>query len=98
MTKEQEILSFLNKNIFNPILNSSTASPKLKIGVRQTKMKLRHKDALGMISFYWSSIVGTSRSRPFAAQMKKEGFVRFEEVMDEFRSKFSEEWLRKKIP
>ncbi|MEO8513351.1 MAG: hypothetical protein ABI543_07325 [Ignavibacteria bacterium] len=90
-------MNFLNKNVFNPIINSSTASQKLKIGVRQTKMKLRHKDALGMMMFYWSSIVGTSRSTPFAAQMKKEGFTRFEEVLDEFREKFNEEWLRKKV-
>lgn len=87
-------MNFLNKNVFNPILSSNSASQKLKIGVRQTKSKLRHKDALGMMMFYWSSIVGTSRSTPFAAQMKKEGFVRFEEVLDEFREKFSEKWLR----
>lgn len=90
-------MNFLNKNVFNPILNSPKASPKLKIGVRQTKMKLRHKDALGMMMFYWSSIVGTSRSTPFAAQMKKEGFIRFEEVLDEFRERFNEDWLRKKL-
>lgn len=90
-------MNFLNKNVFNPIINSFSASQKLKIGVRQTKMKLRHKDASGMIMFFWSSIVGTSRSTPFAAQMKKEGFVRFEEVMDEFRLKFNDEWLRSKI-
>ncbi|NOS84698.1 MAG: hypothetical protein HOP31_06125 [Ignavibacteria bacterium] len=94
MTKEQEILNFLNKNVFSPILNSDTASQKLKIGARQTKMKMRHKDASGMILFFWSSIAGTSRSKSFAVQMKKEGFVRFEEVMDEFRLKFNDEWLR----
>ena len=89
-------MNFLNRNVFNPVLNSEKASPKLKIGVRQTKMKLRHQDALGMMKFFWASVLGTSRSISFAAQMKKEGFTRFEEVLDEFRTKFSEDWLRSK--
>ncbi len=96
MNKEQEIMRFLNKNVFDPVMNSDKASQKLKIGVRQTKTKLRHQDAMGMLRFFWASISGTSRSRSFAAQMKKEGFNRFEEVMIEFRDKFNEEWIRKK--
>jgi hypothetical protein len=90
-------MRFLNRNIFDPILNSEKASIKLKIGVRQTKSKLRRQDALGMMKFYWSSIAGTARSTSFSAQMKKEGFTRFEEMMPEFREKFNEEWLRKKM-
>ena len=87
-------MKFLRENVFNPILNSNTASPSLKIGVNNTIRKLYRQDALGMVQFYWSSIVGTSRSTKFAKQMKKEGFTRFEEVIDTFREKFNDAWLK----
>lgn len=95
MTKEDEIMEFLNQNIFTPILSSTEASENLKRGVRYTIMRLEQRDARGMISYYWSAIVGTEKSTKFARSMKKEGFTRFEEVIDEFREKFSDQWLRK---
>jgi hypothetical protein len=36
MTKEQEIMAFLHRTVFDPILDSSRASAKLKQGVRYT--------------------------------------------------------------
>jgi hypothetical protein len=95
MTKEEQIMNFLHMNVFNPILISSKASRELKKGVQQTINRMRIKDARGMVKFYWSAVVGTDRSTKFARQMKKEGFTRFEEIIDEFREKFNDQWLRK---
>ena len=92
--KEQEIMDFLHERVFDPILSSAEASEKLKQGVRYTIMRLRERDAEGMIQYYWSAIVGTSRSVGFAAQMRQEGFGRFEEAIDEFRLHFNDEFLR----
>ncbi len=94
MTKEEQILQFLRENVFDPILNSISASQTLKQGVRFTIMRLQERDALGMVSYYWSAIVGTERSTEFARQMRQEGFTRFEEVIDEFRDRFNDVWLR----
>ena len=94
MTKEQEIMGFLSQNVFDPILNSSVASDALKKGVRYTIMRLNNLDAEGMISYYWSAIVGTDRSTEFARHMRAEGFTRFEEVIDEFRDRFNDSWIR----
>ena len=94
MTKEEQVLAFLSENIFDPILNSDSASEKLKRGVRYTIMRLKERDAAGMVSYYWSAIVGTDRSVPFATAMRSEGFTRFEEVIDEFRARFNDAWLR----
>ncbi len=95
MTKEDEIMSFLGENVFNPILESPDASETLKKGIRYTIMRMNERDALGMVSYYWSAIVGTDRSVNFAAQMRDEGFTRFEEVIDEFRARFNDGWLSK---
>jgi hypothetical protein len=94
MTKENEIMQFLNSNVFNPILNSDDASDTLKKGVRYTIMRLQQRDAHGMVQYYWSAIIGTEKSTKFARQMRDEGYTRFEEVIDEFRERFSNEWLR----
>jgi hypothetical protein len=93
MTKEEEIMEFLHKNVFDPILYSPIASSSLKQGVQYTIMRLNRLDATGMIQYYWSAIVGTERSVDFAHLMKEEGFTRFEEVIDEFRERFDDEWL-----
>ena len=95
MNKEDEIMQFLTERVFNPILQSETASQNLKQGVRYTIMRLRERDAAGMIHYYWSAIIGTEKSINFASMMRQEGFTtRFEEVLEEFRVRFTDEWLR----
>lgn len=90
MTKEQEIMEFLHETVFDPILTSPQASPQLKQGVRYTIMRMEQRDAIGMVSYYWSAVIGTERSIGFAARMREEGFTRFEEAIDEFRRRFSD--------
>lgn len=95
MTKEQEIMDFLSENVFDPILNSGTASKELKAGVNLTIMRLKKLRAEKMMQYYWTAIIGTLKSTEFARQMKAEGFTRFEEVIDEFRDRFNDTWLTK---
>jgi hypothetical protein len=92
--KETQIMDFLHKRIFDPILASPKASDALKQGVRYTIMRLEERDAAGMIHYYWSAIVGTERSIGFAARMRQEGFTRFEEAIDEFRNLFNDKFLK----
>jgi hypothetical protein len=91
--KEQEIMDFLRQRIFDSILQSPAASEKLKQGVRSTIMRMGQRDANGMIQYYWSAIIGTERSIGFAALMRQEGFDRFEEVLEEFRVRFDDQFL-----
>lgn len=93
MTKEQEIMDFLNEKVFQPILSSPRASKELKAGINMTINRLNQRDAVGMVQYFWSAIIGTERSIGFAHRMKKEGFVRFEEILEEFRERFNNAWL-----
>ena len=95
MTKEEEIMQFLHEKVFDPLLASKHAPEDLKRGARLTIVRMNQLDALGMMRYYWSAIIGTERSVLFADVLKKEGFTRFEEVIDEFRKRFTDEWLRK---
>jgi predicted glycosyl hydrolase (DUF1957 family) len=91
--KKTEILAFLREHVFDPILSSARASNSLKQGVRYTIMRLEERDPAGIVSYYWSAIVGTDRSVEFARQMRGEGFTRFEEIIDEFRDRFGDRWI-----
>lgn len=93
MTKKEEILDYLNENIFNPVLDSKKASDSLKKGIRYTIMRLNQRDAAGIRQYYWSAVIGTERSIKFASIMKQEGFTRFEELIEDFRVKFDDDWL-----
>ena len=94
MTKEQEIMNFLQERVFQPVLDSKTASRELKSGVNLTIARMNQRDAVGMIQYFWSAVIGTDRSTEFARRMRAEGFVRFEETIDEFRDRFNDNWLR----
>jgi len=93
--KEAEIMAFLCERVFDPILASPTASPSLKTGIRLTVTRMSQRDAQGMVSYYWAAMHGTDRSIDFAEKMRGEGFTRFEEVIDEFRIRFNDAWLRR---
>ena len=95
MTKEQEIMDYLNEKVFNPVLDSKTASNNLRSGIRTTIMRLNKLRAEKMVQYFWSAVIGTERSIGFAKSMKDEGFARFEEAIEEFRVKFNDAWLRK---
>jgi len=94
MTKEEEIMAFLHERVFDPILHSPGASNNLKQGARLTITRMKQLDALGMMKYYWSAIVGTERSVDFAAKLREAHFIRFEEVIDDFRIRFTDDWLR----
>jgi len=87
-SREAEIMHFLHERVFEPILSSPTASERLKQGVRLTITRMSQRTAAGMVHYFWSAVVGTERSTSFATQMRREGFDRFEEVIEEFRSRF----------
>lgn len=96
MKKEDEIMTFLHERVFDHILTSEEYSNKVKQGIRLTVMRLNERDARGMISYFWSAIAGTERSINFSESMKNENATRFEDVLEEFRVKFDDKWLRDK--
>jgi hypothetical protein len=86
--EEAEIMEFLHNRVFQPVLASAAASERLKQGVRLTITRMSQRNAAGMIHYFWSAVVGTERSTSFATQMRREGFDRFEEAIEDFRVRF----------
>ncbi|NLJ57215.1 MAG: hypothetical protein GX339_00030 [Tissierellia bacterium] len=93
MTKEQELMEYLHEKVFDPILNSPTASSQIKSGVNLTIGRMNRLSAEKMVQYFWSALA-TDNAIRFSKKMKNEGLKRFEDVMEEFRDKFNDEWLR----
>ncbi|RXT53640.1 hypothetical protein B5V03_03235 [Bradyrhizobium betae] len=92
--KETQIMEFLHDRVFDPILNSTSASAPLKQGIRLTIIRMKERDAVGMVDYFWAALKGTERSIGFAARMRNEGFERFEEALEDFRIRFDDRFLR----
>ena len=95
MTKEQEVMTFLHKKVFDPILNSKLASNRVKKGINITVIRMNSLSAGKMVQYFWSALA-TENSIEFSKQLKDEGLTRFEDVMEEFRDIFNDKWLKSK--
>lgn len=93
MTKEQELMNFLHEKVFEPILSSQTAPANIKSGVNLTISRMQKLSAEKMIQYYWSAL-STDNAISFSKKMKTEGLPRFEDVLEEFRDRFNDEWLK----
>lgn len=93
MTKEQELMNFLHQKVFDPILSSPSAPTKIKSGVNLTIARMNKLSAEKMVQYFWSALA-TDNAIAFSKQMKAEGLTRFEDVMEEFRDKFNDNWIK----
>lgn len=93
MTKEQELMKYLHDKVFDPILSSKTCSSKIKSGVNLTVGRMSKLSAEKMVQYFWSALAAEN-AITFSKHMKEEGLTRFEDVMEEFRDKFNDNWLR----
>lgn len=91
MTKEQEILDFLEVKMFTPIIDSASASDRFKKATRGLRLRMKQRDAQGMIQYFWSTVVdATAKHAHYGRMLQNEGFTELEEVVSEFRVRFKE--------
>lgn len=92
--KDEELMNFLHERIFDPILNGDYEDD-LKRGVRLTIMRMENLSTVQKVQYFWSAVVGTENSISFAGKMLDARVTRFEDVIDEFRVRFGDQWLRR---
>jgi hypothetical protein len=93
MTKEQELMIFLHDKVFDPILNSKSATRSAKSGVNITIARMNRLSAEKMVQYFWSALA-TDNAIGFSKKLKAEHFTRFEDVLEEFRDRFNDAWLK----
>jgi hypothetical protein len=55
MTKEQELMRYLHKKVFDPILDSPDAPSNIKSGVNLTIARMSRLSAEKMVQYFWSA-------------------------------------------
>ncbi|KUO78559.1 MAG: hypothetical protein APF81_07885 [Desulfosporosinus sp. BRH_c37] len=91
MNKEQEILDFMDVNLFNPILQSPSTAERLKSATRGLRLRMKQRDAQGMIQYFWNTVVDTNAKHAnYGRMLQNGGFPEFEEVVNNFRVRFKE--------
>lgn len=96
MSKEEEILDYFNERIFEPAIRYGKENHKTNIvrGVNYTRMRMSQLPARKMIQYFWSAIVGTEQSIVFSDIMARNGLTRFEDVLEEVRVRFNNDYFR----
>ena len=94
MTKGEELMAFLHEKVFESIWDSKKVPANIKSGVNLTIGRMNRLSADKMVQYFWSALA-TDNAITFSKKMKDEGLPRFEDVFEEFRDRFNEEWLRK---
>ena len=87
-------MDFLHENVSDPILRSPDAPAAVKSGVQLTIARMSKLSAEGMIRYYWLAL-STDNAIRFSDRVKAEGLPRFEDVLEMFRARFNDDWLRK---
>lgn len=95
--KKQEFLNYLESNVWSEaervgLLNHDTSLIK---GIRLTRIRISNLPTVTqMVHFFWSAIYGTEKSINFSDKMKQYNLTRFEDILEDVRVKFNDNWLR----
>ncbi len=93
MSKKQQLLSFLNENIFDPIISAPYASSQLKNDFLCMREMLKDFSAKGILYFVWISLFNQENEIILCNRLIDEGFHFYKSVTDNFKENFSYEWL-----
>lgn len=91
-----EIMNYFDEKIFNPALDFAKRNHNNIVfkGVNLTRARMHRLSSEKKIQFFWSAIVGTDKSIRFSDILKDNGVTRFEDIIEEVRVKFNNDYLK----
>ena len=92
----QEMDNYFNKKIFEPAIKYAEDNNIKEIaqGARYTRMRMEQLDSKKKLQYFWSAIQGTEKSIEFSKLLKNNGVLRFEDILEEVREKFNDEYFK----
>lgn len=93
--RKKEMLNYFNETIFEPAIQYGKEHniPKMSQGARYTRMRFMLLSSDRILQYFWSAIIGTEKSIPFSKLLRDNNVLRFEDIIDEVRDKFSNEYF-----
>ena len=92
----QEMDNYFNAKLFEPTIKYATDNNIKEIaqGARYTRMRMSQLDSKKKLQYFWSAIQGTEKSIKFSKLLKDNGVLRFEDILEEVREKFNDEYFK----
>ena len=88
--------NYFNAKLFEPTIKYATDNNIKEIaqGARYTRMRMSQLDSKKKLQYFWSAIQGTEKSIKFSKLLKDNGVLRFEDILEEVREKFNDEYFK----
>ena len=93
MNKKQELLEFLQQELFNPIIDSPYVSLELKYDFITILDTLRNFSAEGILLYFWNMMANEEVQMIFSNRLMDEGFYNYPDLVTTFKNHFTYEWL-----
>lgn len=93
MNKKQLLIDYLDSNLFIPIMYSPHVSPQLKYDLQHTRSLFNEFCAEGIINYIWNMFGNKDIEMILANRLMDEGFYNYNQVINEFKHKFTYDWL-----
>ena len=92
----QEMDNYFNARLFEPTIKYATDNNIKEIaqGARYTRMRMSQLDSKKKLQYFWSAIQGTEKSIKFSKLLKDPGVLRLEDILEEVREKFNDEYFK----
>ena len=92
----QEMDNYFHAKLFEPTIKYATDNNIKEIaqGARYTRMRMSQLDSKKKLQYFWSAIQGTEKSIKFSKLLKDNGVLRFEDILEEVREKFNDEYFK----
>ena len=91
--KKQQLLDFLDANLFIPINYSSDVSEQVRESFNGIHDTLTTLTPEGIINFFWNTL-GSSEIRPVISHcLMEEGIDDYNDVVSDFKMAFTSDWL-----
>ena len=92
----QEMDNYFNARLFEPTIKYATDNNIKEIaqGARYTRMRMSQLDSKKKLQYFWSAIQGTEKSIKFSKLLKDNGVLRFEDILEEVREKFNDDYFK----
>lgn len=93
MDKKQQLINFLQDQLFNPVLHSPYASSQLKADFRSTLRLLEQFSAEGILCYIWNTLASAELEPVLAHRLEDEGFNNYHAILNTFKQRFTYDWL-----
>ena len=92
----QEMDNYFNTKLFEPTIKYAIDNNIKEIaqGARYTRMRMSQLDSKKKLQYFWSAIQGTDKSIEFSKLLKDNGVLRFEDILEEVRVKFHDDYFK----